>query len=350
MVDAELADARRAHLRWVTDTAPGISRRRRGSAFSYLKNGALIRDPETLARIRALAVPPAWTDVWICPDPNGHIQATGRDARKRKQYRYHARWREIRDSNKYDRTIAFAEALPRIRARVDSDLRLRGLVRNRVLAAVVRLLDLTLIRVGNAEYAKDNKSYGLTTMRSSHAVIEGDAIRLSFRGKGGKRVVAEAHDRRVATVMQRCTALPGEELFQYEDADGDARAVTSDDVNAYIREIAGDDFSAKDFRTWAGTVVTAHALRELGPAATAAEEKRHVIEAVGEAAAQLGNTVAVCRRCYVHPQVFEAYGDGTLLQLRFGSGTASVSGSLRSDERAVLRLLRAGERVRSRAS
>jgi DNA topoisomerase I len=350
VVDAEVADAQRAHLHWVTDTAAGISRRRRGSSFSYLKDGTPIRDHQTLARIRALAVPPAWTDVWICPDPNGHIQATGRDARKRKQYRYHERWREIRDSNKYDRTIAFAQALPHIRARVDSDLRLRGLVRNRVLAAMVRLLDLTLIRVGNPEYAKDNKSYGLTTMRSSHVVIEGDAIRLSFRGKGGKRVAAEAHDRRVATVMQRCTSLPGEELFQYVDEDGEPHAVTSDDVNAYLREIAGDDFSAKDFRTWAGTVITAHALRTSGPSATAADEKRHVIEAVSEAAAQLGNTVAVCRRCYVHPQVFEAYGDGTLLQLRFGTGGATVSGSLRSDERAVLRLLRAGDHVRSRAS
>jgi DNA topoisomerase-1 len=350
VVDAELADARRAHLHWVTDSGPGISRRRRGSSFGYLKGDAPIRDRETLARIRALAVPPAWTDVWICPDPNGQIQATGRDARKRKQYRYHVRWREIRDANKYDRTIAFAEALPHIRARVESDLRLRGLVRNRVLAAIVRLLDLTLIRVGNAEYAKDNKSYGLTTMRSSHAVIDGDAIRLSFRGKGGKRVIAETHDRRVATVMQRCTELPGEELFQYEDEDGEAHAVTSEDVNTYLREIVGNDFSAKDFRTWAGTVITANALRTLGPAETATDEKRRLIEAVSEAATQLGNTVAVCRRCYVHPQIFAAYSDGTLLKVRFGSDTASVSGSLRSAERAVLRLLRAAERVRSRAA
>jgi DNA topoisomerase-1 len=353
---ADLEDARRAHLHWVPDTGPGITRRRRGSHFSYLKDGAPVRDRPTLDRIRALAVPPAWTDVWICPDPNGHIQATGRDARKRKQYRYHERWREVRDSNKYDRTVAFGEALPRIRARVDSDLRLRGLVRNRVLAAIVRLLDLTLIRVGNAEYAEDNKSYGLTTLRSSHAVISGEAIRLSFRGKGGKRVTAEARDRRVATIMRRATNLPGEELFQYVDEDGEARAVASDDVNAYLREIAGDDFSAKDFRTWAGTVITAHALRTLGPSETATEEKRRVIEAVSEAASQLGNTVAVCRRCYVHPQVFTAYGNGTLAKLRFGIASAEqasdavLSGSLRPDERAVLRLLHAGERVRSRAA
>lgn len=229
-------------------------------------------------------------------------------------------------------------------------------MRDRVLAAIVRLLDLTLIRVGNPEYAKENKSYGLTTMRSSHAVIDGDAIRLSFRGKGGKRVVAEARDRRVATIMQHCTTLPGEELFQYLDDDGEAHGVTSDDVNAYLREIAGDDFSAKDFRTWAGTVITAHTLRKSGAADTPADEKRHVIDAVSEAATQLGNTVAVCRRCYVHPQVFAAYADGTLLKVRFGTASAesksdiaAVSASLRPDERAVLRLLRAGEPVRSRA-
>lgn len=356
MGGAHLEDARRAHLHWVTDAGPGLSRRRRGSAFSYMKDGAPVHDRQTIDRIRALAIPPAWTDVWICPDPDGHIQATGRDARKRKQYRYHDRWREVRDSNKYDRTVSFGEALPRIRKRVESDLRLRGLVRNRVLAAIVRLLDLTLIRVGNAEYAEDNKSYGLTTLRSSHAVVDGDAIRLSFRGKGGKRVTAEARDRRVATIMQRATTLPGEELFQYVDEDGESHGVTSDDVNDYLREIAGDDFSAKDFRTWAGTVITARALRTLGPSETAAEEKRHIVEAVGDAAAQLGNTVAVCRRCYVHPQVFEAYADGTLLKLRFGTVSkegardAAVSGSLRPDERAVLRMLQSGERVRSRAA
>jgi DNA topoisomerase-1 len=355
VVVADLEDARRAHLHWVTDTEPGISRRHRGTGFGYCRSdGAAVRDRPTLDRIRALAVPPAWTDVWICPDPDGHIQATGRDARKRKQYRYHERWRELRDANKYDRTIAFAQALPRIRARVAADLRLRGLVRNRVLAAIVRLLDLTLIRVGNAEYAKDNKSYGLTTMRSSHAVIDGDGIRLSFRGKGGKRVVAEVHDRRVATIMERCTTLPGEDLFQYLDEDEVAHGISSDDVNAYLRDIAGDDFSAKDFRTWAGTVITARALREAGIAGSSSEEKRLVTEAVREAAGQLGNTVAVCRRCYVHPQVIKAYADGTLLTLRFGtSSTASttigrVPESLRSEERAVLRLLRANARDTAR--
>jgi len=343
----DLEAARRAHLRWVTDTAPGIARRRHGAHFRYTRpDGLSVRDVDTLRRIKSLAIPPAWTDVWICSDAAGHIQATGRDARGRKQYRYHPRWREVRDEAKYDRTIEFAEALPRIRGQVDADLRRRGLQRERVLAAVVRLLDLTLIRIGNPEYAKENRSFGLTTLRADHVDLNGDTIHLSFRGKGGKRVTAGVHDRAVASVMQRCTSLPGEELFQYVDDEGKARAVTSDDVNAYLREIGGGDFSAKDFRTWAGTVITARSLRELGACATTADEKRRLLEAVAVAATHLGNTVAVCRRCYVHPQVLNAYSDGSLLKLRFG-GTAvearpdrSGSTSLRGDERAVLRLLR----------
>jgi DNA topoisomerase-1 len=351
---ADVDAARSAHLRWVSDSTPGITRRRHGAHFRYAHpDGSPVRDNETLERIRSLAVPPAWTDVWICPNPLGHLQATGRDARKRKQYRYHPRWREARDESKYDHTIEFAEALPRIRARVDADLRRRGLSRARVLAAVVRLLDLTLIRVGNAEYAKENGSYGLTTMRTSHADIAGDSIRLSFRGKGGKRVVADVRDRKVATIMQRCTALPGEELFQYVDDDGEARGVSSDDVNAYLKEIGGGDFSAKDFRTWAGTVITARSLRTLGASTNSSEEKRRVLEAVGSAATELGNTVAICRRCYVHPQVLSAYTDGSLLRLRFGALTivsgrseASTVRGLRPDERAVLRLLRSAGNAR----
>jgi DNA topoisomerase-1 len=339
--------ARRAHLRWVSDDTPGISRRKHGDHFRYTRpDGSPVRDAATLDRIRSLAIPPAWTDVWICTDPDGHIQATGRDARKRKQYRYHPRWREIRDESKYDRTIEFAEALPRIRAQVEVDLRRRGLQRERVLAAVVRLLDLTLIRIGNPEYARDNKSYGLTTLREHHVDIKGGVVRLSFRGKGGKRVTADVEDRRVATVMERCTTLPGEELFQYIDDGGEVRKVTSDDVNAYLREIGGGNFSAKDFRTWAGTVITARALRELGASPTAREQKRRLVEAITTAASHLGNTMAVCRRAYVHPQVVDAYSDGSLLKLRFGgvsvvAGTdAATTGSLRKDERAVLRLLR----------
>jgi DNA topoisomerase I len=259
---AGVITARRAHLRWVSDAAPGIARRRRGAGFSYSEpSGSPVSDAVTLQRIRRLAIPPAWTSVWIRADPIGHIQATGRDARGRKQYRYHERWREIRDENKYERAIQFAEALPRIRSRVEADLRRHGLSRERVLAAVVRLLDETLVRVGNAEYARTNKSYGLTTMRASHVSLTGDTVHLSFRGKGGKKVTAEVRDRRVATVMQRCTTLPGEELFQYTDEHGEIRAVTSDDVNDYLREAGDGDFSAKDFRTWAGTVITAGALK-----------------------------------------------------------------------------------------
>jgi DNA topoisomerase I len=342
-----LEAAREAHLRWVSDDVPGITRRSRGAHFRYLNpDGSAVTDTTTLSRIRSLAIPPAWTGVWISTDPRGHIQATGRDARKRKQYRYHQRWREVRDDAKYDHSIEFAQALPRIRAQVDVDLRRRGLSRERVLAAVVRLLDLTLIRIGNPEYAKENKSYGLTTMRTTHATVDGDDIRLSFRGKGGKRVSAMVHDRRVARVMARCTSLAGEELFQYLDDDGEAHTVTSDDVNAYLQSAGGGDFTAKDFRTWAGTVITARSLRELGASATSTEEKRRMVEAITVAATQLGNTVAVCRRSYVHPEVLSAYTDGTLLKLRFGSQSSAaaveepLTGNLRSDERAVLRLLR----------
>ncbi len=340
----DIEEARRAHLRWVSDTKAGIERLPRGDGFRYRRpDGSAVRDAETLQRIRSLAIPPAWTDVWICTDPIGHIQATGRDARKRKQYRYHPRWRELRDETKYDRTIEFAQALPRIRERVEADLRKQGLVRERVLAAVVRLLDLTLVRVGNVEYAKSNKSYGLTTLRSRHVTVSGDRIRLSFRGKGGKQVDADVRDRRVASVLQRCTTLPGEELFQYLDADGAAHSVTSDDVNDYLREIGGGEFSAKDFRTWAGTVITARTLHGLGAYESKASAKRQLLEAVGEAAAQLGNTVAVCRRCYVHPQVSAAHEDGRLLKVRFGSASAATTSNvqLRADERAVLHLLKA---------
>ena len=344
-----VASARRADLRWVTDTIPGITRRRSGAGFRYVaRNGGVVRDLETLRRIRDLSIPPAWTDVWISPDPAGHIQATGRDARGRKQYRYHPRWREIRDEDKFDRTIAFAEALPRIRSRVDADLRRQALCRERVLAAIVRLLDKTLVRVGNVEYARSNRSYGLTTMRANHVAIDGDSIHLSFPGKGGRRVTADVSDRRVARVMQRCTSLRGEELFQYVGHDGEARMVTSDDVNAYLSEIAGGDFTAKDFRTWAGTVIAARALGEFGAGATTRETKQQLTAAIGEAARHLGNTVAVCRRCYVHPQVLRAHAVGALAKLRFvdaGSGRRQEragGGKLRPEERAVLRLLRAG--------
>jgi DNA topoisomerase I len=303
--------ARQAGLRYSSDADAGIRRVRRGKGFSYAgPDGETIRDRETLARIRALAVPPAWTDVWICRYTNGHIQATGRDARGRKQHRYHARWRESRDESKFDRMIEFAAALSGIRERTDADLARPGLPREKVLAAVVRLLELTLIRVGNDEYARLNRSFGLTTLRDRHAQITGTTIRFRFRGKSGQQHEVGLRDRRLASVVRRCQELPGQELFQYLDEDGSVRDVASDDVNDYLREISGGDFTAKDFRTWAGTVLAYRALRALEPADSATDARRKVVAAMRETAGRLGNTPAVARKSYVHPAVVEAYMDG----------------------------------------
>lgn len=303
--------ARQAGLRYASDAETGISRRRRGRGFSYEDaDGRAVRDVETLARIRALAIPPAWTDVWICRWPNGHIQATGRDAQGRKQHRYHARWRQARDESKFGRMIEFAGALAAIRERADADLARPGLPREKVLAAVVRLLEMTLIRVGNDEYARLNRSFGLTTLRNRHAWIEGTQVRFRFRGKAGQQHEVGIRDRRLARVVKRCQELPGQELFQYLDDDGVVRDVASEDVNAYLREISGGEFTAKDFRTWAGTVLAYRALRALEPAASAADAKRKVVAAMRETAGRLGNTPAVARQSYVHPAVVEAYLDG----------------------------------------
>ncbi len=303
--------ARDAGLRYSSDDRAGIRRRRAGRGFTYLDaEGRRVTDPATLARIRALAIPPAWTDVWICPSPIGHVQATGRDARGRKQHRYHARWHEKRDESKFDRMIAFAGALGQIRERCDADLAKPGLPREKVLATVVRLLELTLIRVGNDEYARLNRSFGLTTLRDRHARISGSRVRFRFRGKGGREHEVGVRDRRLATVIRRCQELPGQELFQYVDEDGEVRDVTSDDVNDYLREIAGGDFTAKDFRTWAGTVLAYRALRALQPADTPTAARKNVVAAIRETAGRLGNTPAVARRSYVHPAVLEAYMDG----------------------------------------
>ncbi len=309
------ATARAAGLRYVNDGSPGIRReRKRGGGFRYVGiDGRPIRDAAEVQRIAHIAVPPAWTDVWISPLANGHIQATGRDARGRKQYRYHERWREARDATKYERTIAFGEVLPRIRARVDADLRKPDLSRERVLATVVRLLDSTYIRVGNEEYARENRSFGLTTMRDRHVEVEGSKLRFQFRGKSGKQHTVAITDRRVARVVSRLQDLPGQQLFQWQDDAGELHGVESDDVNAYIREASGDDFTAKDFRTWAGTVLAAWALQELGEYASQTQAKRHVVEAVESVARHLGNTPAVCRRCYVHPEVISGHLDGGLL-------------------------------------
>ena len=305
--------AREAGLRHATDQRPGITRRRSGTGFTYRDpDGVTIRDRATLDRIRALAIPPAWTDVWICPWPNGHLQAVGRDARGRKQYRYHARWHDRRGADKFERMLAFAEALPRIRERCDADVARPGLPREKVLGAVVRLLELTLIRVGNDEYARLNRSFGLTTLRDRHARIEGTAVRFRFRGKAGQTHEVGLRDRRLASVVRRCQDLPGQELFQYLDEDGAVRDVASDDVNAYLREVSGGDFTAKDFRTWAGTVLAYRALQALQPVDDDRAARRNVVEAIRRTATHLGNTPAVARGSYVHPAVLEAYLDGSL--------------------------------------
>ncbi len=338
-----VADAREAGLRYVTDSAPGIGRRRRGDDWVFVKpDGSEVRDAAEIQRIRHLAIPPAWTDVWISSHRNGHLQATGRDARGRKQYRYHERWRAVRDEAKYERMIGFGRALPRIRQRVAADLAREGLPREKVLATVVRLLDTTAIRVGNEEYARENRSYGLTTLRTRHASVQGSKVKFEFRGKAGKMHAVAVEDRRLARVVRQCQDLPGHELFQYVDDDGERRAVSSDDVNEYLHEIAGDDFTAKDFRTWVGTVLAACFLRELGAVGSEREGKRHVKEAIDRVAKQLGNTPAIARKCYVHPDVIDAHIDGSLLRVRMQAPAprrATQDEGLRDEERAVLRLL-----------
>ncbi len=337
-------DAAAAGLRYVNDDEPGISRRRAGRSWSYrAADGSLVRDPGTLARIRSLAVPPAWTEVWICRTDDGHIQATGRDARGRKQYRYHPRWREHRDEGKFGRVVAFADALERIRARVDEDLARPGLPREKVLAAIVRLLELTLIRVGNDEYARLNRSFGLSTLKDRHARIEGSRVRFRFRGKAGIVHEVGLRDRRLATVVKRCRDLPGQELFQYVDDDGTARDVRSDDVNDYIREASGGPFSAKDFRTWAGTVLAFRALRMMDPPTGITQAKRSVVAAVKETAERLGNTPAVARSAYVHPAVLETYLDEGLRDviLRAVDVTGPPGAAPQpEEEQAVVALLR----------
>ena len=305
--------AKAAGLRYVSDTTPGIRRKRVGKNFSYIGlDGKPIHDREELKRIRSIGIPPAWTHVWICPRPDGHIQATGRDAKGRKQYRYHPHWREVRDETKYSRMIAFGEALPQIRARVARDLTLPGLPHEKVLAAIVWLLDATALRVGNEEYARENGSFGLTTLRRQHVSVSGSKLRFHFRGKSGKEHSVSIENRQLARIVKRCQDLAGQELFQYIDDDGQRYTIESDDVNKYLREISGQDFTAKDFRTWSGTVFAAEALQGLGEFETQTEAKKNVGEAIEVAARHLGNTKAICRKCYVHPQVINAYLNGSL--------------------------------------
>ncbi len=338
--------ARSAGLHYVDDRRPGILRVMNGTKMSYRgPDGRLIRDGETMTRIRSLAVPPAWRDVWICPDPDGHLQATGRDVRGRKQYRYHPRWRQVRDTNKYERMIAFGRALPVIRARVKKDLALPGLPREKILATVVRLLEVTLIRVGNEEYAKQNESFGLATMRDRHVRVNGSGLRFQFRGKSGIVHAVDLHDRRLAAIVRQSRDLPGFELFQYLDEAGQRRTIDAADVNAYLKGIAGDEFTAKDFRTWAGTVLAARALREFSAVDSQAQAKRNVLRAIEAVAKRLGNTKAVCRKCYVHPDVVNAYLDGTLaasLNRRAGRELRSSLRHLSPEEAAVLAVLHRG--------
>ena len=342
--------AREAGLRYVRDDRPGIRRRRAGRAFVYVDaEGGRVREPETLARIKRLAIPPAWRDVWICPFAHGHLQASGRDARGRKQYRYHARWRVVRDETKYARMIRFAAALPGLRERVDADLKRPGLPREKVLAAVVRLLETTLIRVGNEEYARANRSFGLTTLRARHVDIDGATLTFEFRGKGGRLHRVNVDDHRLARLVGRCQELPGQELFQYLDADGARRTVDSGDVNAYLREVTGEDFTAKDFRTWAGTVLAALALAEHDGFSSQAEAKRSVVRAVERVSRDLGNTPAVCRKGYIHPAVIETYLEGDLGNALDGPrrGRRGFARGLRPEEQAVLTLLRGLESARA---
>ena len=309
-----VSSAEAVGLRYVTDAMPGIRRRRHGRGFSYVgPDGGVIREREMIRRFRSLVIPPGWTDVWICPLPDGHLQVTARDARGRKQYRYHARFRAHRDGTKFDRMLALSDVLWKVRERVEHDIALPGLSRDKVMATVVWLLERTLIRIGTHEYAKANKSFGLTTLRRRHVQIEGSTLRFDFRGKSGIVHSVAVTDRRIARIVQRCRELPGHELFQYVDDAGQRQSVQAEDVNAYLREVAGREVTAKDFRTWAGTMITAQALREVGPSRTKRDAERAVVRAVDQTAARLGNTRSVCRKYYIHPELIEAYLSGSVL-------------------------------------
>jgi DNA topoisomerase-1 len=339
-----LESAKAAGLRYVTDDEPGIRRQKRGKGFTFLDpQGQTIKDEKTLERIQKLAIPPAWTDVWICPRPNGHLQATGRDARGRKQYRYHANWREVRDETKFGRMIAFGDSLPKIRERIDRDMSQRGLGREKVLATVVKLLETTLIRVGNKEYVKQNNSFGLTTLRDQHVDVDGATLRFEFRGKSGKEHSVEVHDRRLARIVKQCRDVPGQKLFQYLDENGERQSVSSEDVNAYLRETTGEDFSAKDFRTWGGTVLALSALLEVGACESEREANKAVVEAIKHVSGQLGNRPAICRKYYVHPVVIQSFLEGSLrdtLEDAVEDSPADESNGLRRLEAQVLRLLK----------
>jgi DNA topoisomerase-1 len=348
-----LEAARAVGLRYVNDQLEGFTRLRRGKSFIYQDaKGRPVRSPQRLQRIRALVIPPAWTEVWICSSAEGHIQAVGRDARGRKQYLYHPRFREVREETKFDRMLAFGAALPKIRARCERDLATRGLSKNKVLAAVVSVLDRTAIRVGNDEYARFNQSFGLTTLQDRHAKIQGARVRFLFRGKGGKERDVCFADPRLARVIKRCQDVPGERLFQYQDEDEGRHAIDSCDVNRYLREASGADFTAKDFRTWNATVIAAVVLSQLGPCATVTATKRAIAQAVKQTAGHLGNTPTICRRSYIHPAVLDGYTRGEVLRRLALISDASFNGAskdrrqaLREEEKAVMVFLKRAQKA-----
>ncbi|MBV9674270.1 MAG: DNA topoisomerase IB, partial [Verrucomicrobia bacterium] len=338
------ASAAAAGLRYVSDQRPGITRIRNGSNFVYRdQSGNEITDSDELIRIKSLAIPPAWENVWICPRENGHLQATGRDTRNRKQYRYHPKWRSVRDEVKFGHVLAFAEALPNIRAATEKDLAAPGLPRNKILATVVRLLEVSLIRIGNEEYAKENHSFGLSTMRNRHAQVNGSTIQFAFRGKSGVKHSIKVSDRRLARIVQKCQDLPGQHLFQYLDEEGNPKEIESEDVNAYLESISGQQFTAKDFRTWAATVLAAIALEKLEEVDSKSAAKKNVVAAIEAVSGMLGNTASICRKCYVHPSIINSYLEGTLvtnLRQRADAEIAQNIENFKPVEAAVLALLR----------
>jgi DNA topoisomerase I len=352
IADDPVEAAEEAGLRYISDDRPGYTRKAKGDDFEYFDaEGKPIRDEQRILRIQRLGIPPAWTKVWICPAANCHIQATGRDARKRKQYIYHERWREVRDENKYDRILIFAEALPKIRRRVKKDLALPGLPRNKILAAIVQLLERTFIRVGNEEYARDNKSFGLTTMQDRHVDVSGAKMSFRFRGKSGRDHEIDISDRRIAKIISKLQDLRGQDLFQYLDDDGKVCDITSQDVNDYLREIAGEDFTAKDFRTWAGTVLAGIALNSVGAFENKKQAKANIKDAIGAVAKILGNTPAICRKCYVHPAVLETYLGGDSiegLKQQTEEALEKDDVDLRAGEKAILKFLQ--ERLSKKAA
>ncbi len=342
-----IAAARAAGLRYVNDSQAGYTRRKRGNGFSYYSpEGALVTETAVRERFNRLAIPPAWKEVWICANPNGHIQATGRDDKGRKQYIYHPQWEEVRSQTKFGRMLPFSQALPLIRAQVDRDLRTRGLSHRKVVAAIVRLLENTLIRVGNPEYARKNQSYGLVTMRNHHFQQHGKTLSFQFKGKSGQEQKVKIRDPRLARLMRRIQELPGQQLFQYIDENGQRRMVDSGDVNDYLREAAGEDLSAKDFRTWGGTVHAAVELYLIGPAESERESKRQVVQAVKRVAHYLGNTPAVCRSYYIHPQILQSYQDQSLFEVmeRTAREVEETRNGLKMPETAVVRLLEKNQR------